>query len=593
MGAAKAALKKKQSLGRHGREKKLAIVRQKSAAVSRISADSKDFLKSLCQSGDGSDRSKTLDTLIEKGYVSEDEIVDIFAREYNIEGISNLNEYKIQPEILKLIPQKICEKHLLVPLTKIDKTLVVVFSDPSNFHIRDNLSLITGCKIQPAVAARSAIREILNKLLDKKDTINSLFYDMDMENISLDEEDTIDLEKEKAAADSSPIISFVNLIFSDAIRLNSSDIHVENYEKGFRIRYRIDGMLYEKHSLPKEMSSAIISRIKVISNMDISEKRRPQDARLKLRMGKSELNMRVNTTPTVNGEKIVLRILDNSSLQTDMSKLGMEFDQLTMFKEALLQPQGMILMTGPTGSGKTTTIYSGLLQLNTPERNISTAEDPVEFRIHGINQVQMNPKVGLDFSSALRAFLRQDPDVILVGEIRDMETAGIAFKASATGHLVLSTLHTNDTASTVTRLLSMGVPNYSVADNISLIISQRLLRRLCVKCRSPAPEDSLETLTKIGAAEEDIHLYKGNVYNKGQGCSQCGDLGYKGRVAVYEMMSMSPEIKEGVFESLSPAALKERAVKRGNMKTLRQNALLKLRQGLTSIDEVVRATVLE
>ena len=584
MGRSKAALKKAQS-------RDLVVSRKKSSSIAKLYGDAESFLENLRQGGNV-DNTEVIDTLIEKGYVSEEEIVDIFAREYNIEGIANLNEYKIPKEILSLIPSKICEKHLLIPLTKIDKTLVVVFSDPSNFHIRDNLSLITGCKIQPAVASRSAVREALNRLLDKKAEVDSLFYDMDMESFGLDSDEAVDLEKEKTDASASPIISFVNLIFSDAIRLNSSDIHLENYEKGFRVRYRIDGMLYEKHSLPKEMSSAIISRIKVISHMDISEKRRPQDARLKLRMGKAELNMRVNSTPTVNGEKMVLRLLDNSALQSDMSKLGMEEDQLDMFKEALFKPQGMILMTGPTGSGKTTTIYSGLLQLNTPERNISTAEDPVEFRIHGINQVQMNPKVDLNFSAALRAFLRQDPDVILVGEIRDFETAEIAFKAAATGHMVLSTLHTNDTASTVTRLLSMGVPTYSVADNISLIVSQRLLRRLCARCRTLASDESLARLTEIGASEEELHLYKGNVYKKGKGCSRCGDLGYKGRVAVYEMMTISPMVKAGIFKGLPPMELKEQAAKHDNMRTMRQSALIKARQGLTSIEEVVRATVL-
>ena len=320
----------------------------------------------------------------------------------------------------------------------------------------------------------------------------------------------------------------MNLIFSDAIRLKASDIHLETYEKAFRIRFRVDGMLYESHVLSKDMSSSILSRIKVMSGMDISEKRKPQDTRLKILLKSTELNMRVNSTPTVNGEKIVLRILDNSALETDLTKLGMMDFQMKLFYKHLHSPQGLILMTGPTGSGKTTTIYSGLMKLNTPEANISTAEDPVEFCIHGINQVQINPKAGLNFASALRAFLRQDPDVILVGEIRDLETAEIAYKASATGHLVLSTVHTNDTASTVTRLISMGVPSYSVADNTSLIISQRLLRKLCEQCKIPVNKTYLNDLKEVGVPEDDIKDYKDNVYARNKaGCANCGKIGFK------------------------------------------------------------------
>ena len=347
-------------------------------------------------------------------------------------------------------------------------------------------------------------------------------------------------------------------MFGDAIRLKSSDIHIESYEKSFRIRYRIDGILHEKHSLTRDMSSLVVSRIKVMSGMDISEKRKPQDARLKIQISGMELNMRVNSTPTINGEKVVLRILDNSSLQEDMSKLGMEKFQMEMFLTALNLPQGLILMTGPTGSGKTTTIYSGLTRLNTPQKNISTAEDPVEFRIHGINQVQMNTKAGLTFSTALRAFLRQDPDIILVGEIRDLETAEIAFKASATGHLVLSTVHTNDTSSTVTRLLSMGVPSYNVSDNTSLIVSQRLLRCLCDQCRIIDKTSDFEHLRSAGVPEKDIHMYEGNIFtNHPEGCNYCNYLGYKGRMAVYEMMEITKTIKMGIFNQLSPIELKK------------------------------------
>ena len=348
-------------------------------------------------------RSEMMSALLEKGYVDEKEIAQIFAKEFNIEVIENLEQYQISKEVLDLVPRKICERHILIPLTKIDKTLVIVFSDPSNAHIIDNISLLTGYKIQAVVARKADIKEVLNKCYNNQKKLNSLYYDMDIENFGFEDETAIDLEKEDS---NSPVVSFVNLIFSDAIRLKSSDIHVENYEKSFRIRYRVDGTLHEKHVLPRDMGPAIISRIKVMSDMDISEKRRPQDARLKIRLDSKELNMRVNSTPTVNGEKIVLRILDDSSLKVDMSLLGMEAFQLKMFMRNLKKPQGLILMTGPTGSGKTTTIYSGLMQLNTPDRNISTAEDPVEFRIHGINQVQMNPKVGLDFFFCFKIFFK-------------------------------------------------------------------------------------------------------------------------------------------------------------------------------------------
>ena len=570
--------------------KDIALIKEENKSIDHFSPAVDHFITNLKKNN--VNRSEMIQALLEKGHVTETELANIFSKEYDLEVINNLNDYKISKEVLDIIPQKICEKNILLPLVKIDKTLVVVFSDPSDLNLRDNLCLISGYKIQAVVATRTAIKEAFVKYFDNKETMDNLVHDMSFELVGFEEEFAIDLDKELNKND--PVVAFVNLMFTDAIRLKSSDIHVESYEKDFRIRYRIDGTLHEKHNLSREMSSVVVSRIKVMSGMDISEKRKPQDARLKILLGGMELNMRVNSTPTVNGEKIVLRILDNSALQTDMSKLGMEGFQFKVFKEALFQPQGLILMTGPTGSGKTTTIYSGLIQLNTPERNISTAEDPVEFRIHGINQVQMNPKAGLNFSSALRAFLRQDPDVILVGEIRDLETAEIAFKASSTGHLVLSTLHTNDTASTVTRLLSMGVPSYSVADNTSLIVSQRLLRRLCEYCRILAPPSFIKNLGDIGISEEDIPSYEGKVYKRNaEGCVSCNQLGYKGRVAVYEIMNITKTIKEGIFAKASPLDLKKMAMEKDGLITLRQSALLKLKEGLVSVEEVVRGTIFD
>ena len=562
---------------------------------------SANFLDSLQSHGNDVDRSEMLNTLLAKGHVDEDELAKAFAGKYNIEHIDNLGDYEISQEAISLIPQNLCQRYNLIPLAKVDKTLVVVFSDPSNIHIKDNIAFITGCRIQSVVASRSAIRRALDKYYDNQSELNSLFYEVDkttdffeFEGSSMSD-DVVDLDVAVGSAknkkESAAVIQLVNLIFSDAIRLKSSDIHIEVYEKAFRIRYRIDGVLHEKHNLPKDTAASIISRIKVISDMDISEKRKPQDARLKVRVGGQELNVRVNSTPTVNGEKIVLRILDDSSLRVDMTSLGMEPAQMKLFQAALERPQGLILMTGPTGSGKTSTIYSGLIRLNTPDRNISTVEDPVEFRIHGINQVQVNPKVDLNFASALRAFLRQDPDVILVGEIRDIETAEIAFKAAATGHLVLSTLHTNDTSGSITRLLSMGVPVYSVADNTSLIVSQRLLRKVCSYCSRLGKDIPDSLLTDIGVPGEEVLDYKGKIYERGSGCSHCNELGYSGRVAVYEMMRITPVIKTEIFNQTNARDIKNKAIRKEGMKTLRRSALEKLKEGVTSVEEVIRMTL--
>ena len=566
----------------------VAVKKGEKSELSKFSPEVKGFVESLKDSQ--IDSEEMINTLLEKGCIDEAGIAQIFSEEYKIEYVGNIKDYNISKEILEKIPRKICERHILIPLNKVGRTLVVAFSDPSNMHTLDNISMVTSCKIQPVVAKRSDIKELLDRYYDNKEEVNDMFYNFSVAP-ETEEENLVDLDSVKAGNENEKVISFVNLIFSDAIRLKSSDVHVEIYEQAFRIRYRIDGMLHEKHNLPREIAPAVISRIKVISNMDISEKRKPQDARLKLRFQGKELNMRVNSTPTVNGEKIVLRILDDSSLKVDMTSLGMEDFQMKIFLEALEQPQGLMLMTGPTGSGKTTTIYSGLMKLNTSDRNISTAEDPVEFRIHGINQVQMNMKIGLDFSATLRSFLRQDPDVILVGEIRDIETAEIAYKAASTGHLVLSTLHTNDAASTVTRLLSMGVPFYSVAENTSIVISQRLLRRVCSNCckkMDKAPDSLLE---EIEVPKDKYEEFRENMYEKGPGCNQCGDLGYRGRVAVYEMMKITKNVNKGIFEKVSPVALKRLAVQEDGMVTLRQAALLKLKKGLTTVEEVFRVTM--
>lgn len=581
-------------------QKDLIVSNQKKSELEKasVSANFLDTLKDNQKKGEVNNLD-TINMFLDKGYISEDEVVKVFAKEYDLEIIENLREYAISQEVLNLIPKKLCITNILIPLCKIDNTLVVVFYDPSNTHVIDNVSLLTGFKIQVAVARKSEIKNLLDVMYNSKEEVDKLFYEIDSEFVSLEDQGVVDLDKEGDANKGSPIISFVNLIFYDAIRLKCSDIHVEIYETSFRIRYRIDGMLKEIHTLSKDMASAVVSRIKVMCDMDISEKRRPQDARLKLKVSGEELNMRVNSIPTVNGEKIVLRILDDASLRVNLSQLGMNQSQTKTFLRAISQPQGLVLLTGPTGSGKTTSIYSGLMHLNKPDANISTAEDPVEFRVHGINQVQINAKIGLDFSSILRAFLRQDPDVILVGEIRDLETAEISLKASSTGHLVLSTLHTNDTASTVNRLLGMGIPSYSIADNISLIVSQRLLRCLCATCKVPMSEDMVRgTIIKdaetLGIKEEEIPLYKkATIFQPSEnGCSQCNNFSYKGRIAVYEMMTITPEIKVGIFDKLTPVKLKKLAVDNG-MVTVRENALIQMKEGKTSLEEVIRTTVFD
>lgn len=567
----------------------LAVIPKKSDKVESYKENIHDMVKNLKNKDNLLGSDEIMDIMLEKGYTSEEEIARVFSKEYEIEFIENLEDYQISEDVLKIVSRKTCEKYTIIPLIKMEKTLVIAFADPSDMHIRDTLSLMTDLKIQPVVATKAAIKKMFNRYFDRQKEVDSLFYDLDMVmSMEGQNENVLDLNKKQKK--SNPIVVFVNLVFSDAVYLGASDIHIEPYEKTIRIRYRVDGLLLEKYVLPKETAGALISRIKVISNMDISEKRKPQDARLKVYFEKKEINMRVSSLPTVSGEKIVLRILDDSAVKKGISSLGMEPEQEKLFLDTLHQPQGMILMTGPTGSGKTTTIYSGLMKINTPDCNISTVEDPVEFRIHGINQIQVNHKVGLDFSAALRSFLRQDPDVILVGEIRDLETAEIAYKASATGHMVLSTLHTNDTVSTVGRLLNMGVPSYSVAENTSLIIAQRLLRRVCTRCRKKA-DITDQVLMEVGVSEEEMELYNGKVYEKGKGCKDCDGLGYKGRVAIYEMLTITGNIKKCLFEEATQLKLKNVAVKKNSMKTLRQSALLKLQAGLVSFDEVIRGTL--
>ncbi len=530
--------------------------------------------------------------LVQLGFVKDRELAEFMGKQYNLPTI-DLSTFEIDPEAVKLVPAQLCRKHCVIPIQKSGRSLVVAFADPSNVFIKDDLSLLTRCKVEVVVASEHAINHAIEKHFGQsgKKKIENIVSQIEesaevFESVVQQETMVVDQD---VSAEEGPIIGFVNALLAEAIKQHASDIHVETYEKRFRVRFRVDGSLREMHQPPKASAAAIISRLKILSKMDIAERRKPQDGRLKVRLKNgTEIDFRVNCLPTLFGEKVVLRILDKSNLQVDMEKLGMEAEQLEIFKSVLMLPQGMILITGPTGSGKTTTIYSALAALNTNDVNISTAEDPVEFNLDGINQVQVNADIGFGFSEALRAFLRQDPEIIMVGEMRDLETASIAYKAAATGHLVVSTLHTNDTASTVNRLTSMGVPNYLVAESTSLVVAQRLLKRVCKSCTVEAHVPP-ETLLKLGVLEPELSEY--TKLRRGEGCDACGGTGLRGRMAVFEVLKFSASVKDAIFKNASTLELKRRAVKDDHMMTLRRSALLKLKAGETSVEEVMDSTV--
>ncbi len=523
------------------------------------------------------------------GYVDENELTGFLSSQYGVPSI-NLSEIELDPEVLKLIPKEVVTRHQVIPVNRSGNTLIVAMADPSNIFAVDDIKFITKFNIEVVVAAEQAIADAIEKYFTSNISFDEVMMDFDAEDEEFefadgDDEDINVLDLEKSAGDA-PVVKLVNLILLDAIRKNASDIHVEPYEKSMRIRYRIDGVLYEVMKPPIKLKNAIISRFKIMSNLDIAERRLPQDGRIKMKLGRGkEMDFRVSVLPVLWGEKVVLRLLDKSNLQLDMTKLGFEEGVLAEFKENIAKPFGMILVTGPTGSGKTTTLYSTLSELNKSTTNICTAEDPVEFNLYGINQVQMHEDIGLNFASALRSFLRQDPDIIMVGEIRDFETAEIAVKAALTGHLVLSTLHTNDAPSSVSRLLNMGVEPFLVASSVNLIAAQRLVRKLCKDCREPieVPE---QVLIDLGVPPQDVPNYQ---LMRGKGCGTCNNTGYKGRIAVYEIMFLNDELAEFILNGASTLELKREAIRQG-LRTLRMSALKKLGEGQTSIEEVVRAT---
>ena len=531
--------------------------------------------------------SRIATALIKVGAIEETKLTDFLSKQYGVPSI-NLKEFDVEPEIIKLVPKDVAEKHLVVPVNRAGSALIVAMCDPSNIYAVDDLKFLTGYNIEAVVASEPAIREAIERYYaEKGPSFDDIVGDMGEDDVEVAAGEVDNIEEAAKAADDAPVIKLVNLILKDAISKRASDIHVEPYEKDFRVRFRIDGVMYEVMKPPMKLRNAIISRLKIMSSLDISERRLPQDGRIKIKLGGGkEMDFRVSVCPTLFGEKVVMRLLDKSNLQLDMTKLGFDPEPLKWFKEAIDRPYGMVLVTGPTGSGKTTTLYSALAALNDPTTNVSTAEDPVEFNFAGINQVQMQESIGLNFAAALRSFLRQDPDTIMIGEIRDFETAEIGVKAALTGHLVLSTLHTNDAPGTVSRLLNMGIEPFMVTASLNLILAQRLLRRLCNNCKKAVQNVDEQALIDAGIPAEKIGTF--TLYEKG-GCKECNDRGYRGRVAVYEVMPFWDPLKEIVINGASAAELKAEAVRLG-MQTLRMAALSKVVAGVSTIEEAVSNT---
>ncbi|CAN5831279.1 type IV-A pilus assembly ATPase PilB [soil metagenome] len=527
-------------------------------------------------------------SLIKLELVSEQDLTRVLARQYRVPAV-DIDNVKLDPKLVKLIPSDVALKHTVLPLRRVGRTLTVAMANPTDLGVIDDLKFITRFDIEPVIAGEQSLRTIVDReyegFTDEK--IRALlkeFADEDLEIVGEEEED-LTVTALRVAVEEAPVVKLINGILTDAVRRGASDIHFECYEKEVRVRYRIDGVLNEIMRPPHKMRSALISRFKILSDLNIAERRLPQDGRLKLRLGKRVIDFRVSTLPTLFGEKIVLRILDKGNLSLDLEKFGMEPKAEQDFMNAISNPYGMVLVTGPTGSGKTTTLYSALSRVNTPEVNILTAEDPIEYNLHGINQVHVRTEIGMTFAAALRAFLRQDPNIIMVGEIRDIETGSIAIKAALTGHLVLSTVHTNDAPSTVTRLIDMGIEAFNVASAINLITAQRLVRRICSKCKEPhtyAPEF-------LRSAHLEPEEYEGYVFYKGRGCDVCNSTGYRGRQGLYEVMAMSPTIRRMILQEASTAELQAQAIREG-MLTLRMDGIKKVQRGITTLEEILRET---
>jgi type IV pilus assembly protein PilB len=521
------------------------------------------------------------------GFVEEEKVAEAVSTQYGVPTIE-LDDFEVDSEVIGLIPEDVANKHTILPVNRAGSTLIVAMSDPSNIFAIDDVKFLTGYNVEVVVAAEEAIKRAIDRYYDKGADLDEVMAGFDDQDIDIvGDEEGPSLEELEKAVEDAPVVKLANLILTDAIKKVASDIHIEPYEKDFRVRYRIDGVLYEVMRPPRKLRNPLTSRVKIMADLDIAERRLPQDGRIKLKMGKSkEMDYRVSVLPTLFGEKIVLRLLDKGNLQLDMTKLGFEQKQLDDFKGAIHLPFGMVLVTGPTGSGKTTTLYSALSELNKTSENISTAEDPVEFNLAGINQVQMKEDIGLNFAASLRAFLRQDPDIIMVGEIRDFETAEIAIKAALTGHMVLSTLHTNDAPSTINRLLNMGIEPFLVASSVNAIVAQRLARRICPECKQDDPTITKEELEQAGMTPDEAKRCRPV---KGAGCGNCSETGFKGRIAVYEVMVATETLKEFVLNGASSTEIKREAI-RGGMSTLRRSVLNKVLEQTTTLAEVFRVS---
>jgi type IV pilus assembly protein PilB len=536
-------------------------------------------------------------SLVQLGYISEEEIAQALSRQLGYPYI-DLDQFEVYPEVINLIPNDVAKKYVVMPIHRIRSFLTLAMVDPTDLEVIEDIRFRTGLSIQPVIASESGVMNAINKYYGSADAIRVKKIVEDIEladegriNIVEVEPEESDLHELEAEAEEAPIIKLVNQTFIDAVRRGASDVHFEPYETTFRIRYRIDGDLYEIVNLPLKFKNPVVSRIKILSNMDIAEKRLPQDGRIKMRVKlengkKKEVDMRVSSLPTMWGEKVVSRILDKEMLRLDLTQLGFEEESLALFQDAIHRPWGIVLVSGPTGSGKTNTLYSAVSTINSLDMNIMTAEDPVEFNIQGINQVPVRDEIGLTFASCLRTFLRQDPDIMLVGEMRDQETVDIAIKAALTGHLVFSTIHTNDAASTIVRLVNMNIEPFLIADSLILIVAQRLIRRVCKKCGQPhsLPEAAL---LEMGFKKDEV---KGLHIMRPKGCDACNKTGYKGRTALFEVMKIDEDIREMILSRAQSRQIKKKAIEKG-MLTLRTSGLAKIKLGITSVEEVLRETV--
>ncbi len=522
--------------------------------------------------------------LVKLGVISEEALLEFLSQTYRAPSI-DLRNFEPDLNLTRLIPGDVAIKFMALPVSRLGRRLVVAMANPSNIFAIDDIKFITGHEIEPRVATESSLKKAIDRAYDSAGTMADVMKGMEEELSVVEEDEETETDSNLEGADEAPIVKLVNSLIADAVRKGASDIHVEPYEKSMRVRFRIDGVLQEMMAPPFKFKAAIISRLKIMAELDIAERRVPQDGRIKIKVLNRTIDLRVSSLPTIFGEKIVMRILDKSNLNIDLEKLGFEPRSFKEFTNAVANPYGMVLVTGPTGSGKTTTLYSALSRINTPEVNVMTAEDPVEYNLDGINQVLVHEDVGRTFSAVLKAFLRQDPNIIMVGEIRDLDTASIAVKAALTGHLVLSTLHTNDAPSAIGRLVDMGIEPFLVASSVNLVLAQRLVRRVCNACKRPITLND-EVLAEL---QLDLVEAKDATFFEGEGCVECGNTGYRGRQGVYEVMTLSPKLRDLVLERSSANEIKRTAIEEG-MLTLRRDALEKLKRGITTVEEVLKET---